>query len=188
MSCEYPLTFLSLSRRTTDLACCSRGKKIFRKFADQETNQSDDQEELDGDLSNPVEPRLSGRLTRSSIKPRLLFPTNKAEALEEEEAVTDVEEDPAIEPGNGEIPETPSKRTNRAPKTPSAPRFSAALSPPDTKRTTRAGEKSEEVTPVKGHGKRSPFDSWPRVKDHTSSSCKRAGDPLAPAASKRSRA
>jgi hypothetical protein len=88
-----------------------------------------------------------------------------------------------------DIPETPVKHVGGAPKTPTAPRYSSAMSPPDTKRTTRAADKIvDDQTPVKPFGRRSPFDSWPRVKDRSGTSSKRTGDSLASAPAKRPKA
>lgn len=144
------------------------------------------------------EPNLARPLTRSSIKPRLLFPPQpKIEVestLEEEEAVTDVEDHLVAEAEAADLPVTPTKASTSSgmPKTPSTPRFGAAMSPPDTKKATRAGEKlGEEKTPIKAKapGRRSPFDSWPRVKDHSAAAAshKRHGETLAPAPAKRAK-
>ncbi len=121
------------------------------------------------------------RLTRSSIKPRLLFPRdeNTPESLrrtgtstaangttDDEEAVTDIEDDNLdgaetdIEDGDdaeeaAEPLDTPADLVDKAaPSTPpAAPRFAPA-SPPMTGRTTRSGQKvAEDATPVKAGGR-----------------------------------
>ncbi|KAF6807217.1 hypothetical protein CSOJ01_08325 [Colletotrichum sojae] len=162
-----------------------RGKKIFRKFADPA-----DDEEGEGSSS---EAHIRRPLTRSSIKPRLLFAVApKAPAtgstLEDEEAVTDIEDHHAEEEEvEGEVPQTPAEVQDECPSTPQAPKFGPAATPPDTRRTTRSGMKSEEATPIKRKGRQTPFDDWPRVKSrHESTSAKRAGDTLTSTA-KRSR-
>lgn len=167
----------------------SRGKKFFRKFS-----EFDDEEE-DEELASDVEATFSRPLTRSSIKPRLLFPT-KAPApktkrmLEEEEAATDVED--AVEAVEAEKPtaavETPKKAKEERAQTPEAPKFAPA-SPPETRRTTRSTNKlSADAAPIKRTGKKSPFDSWLRTKEHTNrSGTKRAAEPMAPAHAKRTR-
>ncbi|KAI3536107.1 hypothetical protein CSPX01_11010 [Colletotrichum filicis] len=164
-----------------------RGKKIFRKFAEPE-----DEDDEEGSSS---ESRLRRPLTRSAIKPRLLFPVApKAPAtgitLEEEEAVTDIEDhhledDEEVE----EAPETPAEVEEEAPATPKAPKFGPTVAtPPSTRRTTRSGLKAEEPSPIKRKTRASPFDDWPRVKSrHGSSVTKRAGDELEASASKRTR-
>jgi hypothetical protein len=163
----------------------SRGKKVFRKFAEPEQTG---EEQEDGEAANSTEANLGRPLTRSGLKPRLLFPPQPkkidAAALEEEEAVTDVEEDIEV------CPETPTKAAIEAPNTPNAPRFGAAMSPPDSKRATRAGDKKDDdATPIKVPGRRSPFDSWPRVKDRSAApSHKRHGEALASSNTKRPKA
>ncbi|KAL0934283.1 uncharacterized protein CTRU02_211082 [Colletotrichum truncatum] len=160
-----------------------RGKKFFRKFAEPE-----DDEDEEGSSS---ESRLRRPLTRSAIKPRLLFPvTPKAPAtgstLEEEEAVTDIEDHHLEKPED--VPQTPVDVQDECPSTPQAPKFGPAATPPDTRRTTRSGLKSEEATPIKRKGRQSPFDDWPRVKNrHESTATKRTGDSLAGSAPKRAR-
>ncbi|CEJ91717.1 hypothetical protein VHEMI07410 [[Torrubiella] hemipterigena] len=155
-----------------------RGKKFFRKF-------SEDEDELQGDDSDAqfVQP-----LSRSSIKPRLLFPQEKsAEALEEEEATTDVEDN--IKSQVRQTPATPSKAKSTHVETPEAPRF-APISPPDSKRATRSTNRVQELaTPSKSKGRKSPFDSWPRIKDpRGQASTKRVGETLDQAPAKRTRA
>lgn len=134
-------------------------------------------------------------LTRSSIKPRLLFPVKPREgadaADEDEEAVTDIE-DQAGAVAKGENPHTPMDLVEESPGTPVAPKFAPA-SPPTTSRTTRHGSKAvDESTPIKPNrgGKRSPFDGWRRVKNNGSEGHgqKRAGDELITDPPKRSRA
>ncbi|OHF00253.1 hypothetical protein CORC01_04442 [Colletotrichum orchidophilum] len=164
-----------------------RGKKIFRKFAEPE-----DEDDEEGSSS---ESRLRRPLTRSAMKPRLLFPVApKAPAtgttLEEEEAITDIEdhhleEDPEVEA----TPGTPVEVEEEAPSTPKAPKFGQTVAtPPDTRRTTRSGLKKEEATPIKRKSRQSPFDDWPRVKSRQGSTVtKRAGDELEASAPKRAR-
>jgi hypothetical protein len=107
-----------------------------------------------------------------------------ASTLEDEEAVTDVEGDIAEADLN---PETPTKSASSA-KTPNAPRFGVDMSPPDAKQVTRTGKVGDNATPVKAPGRRSPFDSWRRVKEHaTAPSQKRHGESLAPVTAKKAR-
>lgn len=150
-------------------------------------------------MDSDVEAQFSKPLTRSSIKPRLLFPT-KAPApktkqmLEEEEAATDVEDakDAAEEeePSVPSVPvKTPVKAKEERAQTPEAPNYAPA-SPPETRRTTRSTNKlAAGPTPAKRAGKKSPFDSWLRTKEHANrSGTKRAaGEPLAAAPAKRTR-
>lgn len=168
------------TQREDGMVYVFRGKKFWRKFAD------DTEEELD------QEARLARPLTRSSVKPRLLFPPKQPKQseldLEDEEAATDVE-DEVKERMAGPIPQTPIKSRRETAKTPEAPRY-APVSPPETRRSTRSTNKlSGEETPVKVP-KRQPslFDSWPRTKEHKATSTKRAGDDLAPVPAKRTRA
>lgn len=145
-----------------------------------------------------VPARLRGRLTRSSIKPRLLFPTPEQTAVREknsqftddddEEAVTDIEE-----PLNDAS--TPIEQDDGFAITPTAPRF-APFSPPSTARATRSGkrvddggsspltaafEEDVDAGPAQGRrgGKASPFDSWKRTKVTVASqSKKREGETI----------
>ena len=184
----------------------SRGKKIFRPFA----NNGDEEDAVSDASGTPEQRRLKHQagpsaqrpLTRSAIKPRLLFPS--AEQLRErergvddvdEEAVTDVEMDGATTNGG-----------NLA-----GSQVSSLVSPPPThnKRKGRAALKATvDGTPIpifeeegegepmslgtdasfssvsasasvsaegRGKGKgRSPFDSWARTKGGR----KRAGEPV----------
>ncbi|KAF9876050.1 hypothetical protein CkaCkLH20_06496 [Colletotrichum karsti] len=155
-----------------------RGKKIFRKFVD---------EEQDGEGSSESRPKR-----RSAMKGRLLFPVApKAPAtgstLEEEEALTDIE-DHHLEEEQEEAPQTPADIQDKCPSTPQAPKFGPAATPPDTRRTTRSGLKSEEATPVKRKTRSSPFDDWPRVKSrHDRTPAKRSAETPAAPAPKRAR-
>ncbi|KAK4085227.1 uncharacterized protein Triagg1_217 [Trichoderma aggressivum f. europaeum] len=187
---EGPQTVDEASRREDGMIYVFRGKKFFRKFS-----EFDDEEELE-ELDSDVETHFSKPLTRSSIKPRLLFPA-KAPApktkdmLEEEEAATDVEEAVETEKPSAkvEIVETPAKAKEERAQTPDAPKYAPA-SPPETRRTTRSTNKlSADTAPIKRTGKKSPFDSWIRTKEHTNrSGTKRAAaDPLPAAPAKRTR-
>ncbi|KAH7021036.1 uncharacterized protein B0I36DRAFT_333647 [Microdochium trichocladiopsis] len=164
-----------------------RGKKIFRKFSDSQDGRSsalaagDDEMSLEA-AADEETPR---RLTRSAIKPRLLFPPrDKAPATEEddEEAVTDIEDNGVsfLNAATMPHPETPAEAHEDNLKTPKAPRFAPA-SPPSTIRTTRTTSKDlANESPLKRPIKSgSPFDSW-RVSKRTSgrTSLKREGEPL----------
>lgn len=174
-----------------------RGKKQFRKFAEMEDIFDDEHglDEADGGLDSAVESR---RVTRASVKPRLLFPTVKKQpSHSDEEAETDIEDN--VGAAHSEAPETEEQQTplelvdDKMPDTPHAPKF-APVSPPTTMRTTRFGaKKAEEGSPMKSRaGKpRSPFDGWRRGKagsdDGRTLSLKRSGDSLAAEDSKRTR-
>ncbi|KAL6818485.1 hypothetical protein GGI42DRAFT_7206 [Trichoderma sp. SZMC 28013] len=187
---EGPQSVDEASRREDGMIYVFRGKKFFRKFS-----EFDDEEELE-ELDSDIETHFSKPLTRSSIKPRLLFPA-KAPApktkdmLEEEEAATDVEEAVEAEKPSAkiEIVETPAKAKEERAQTPDAPKYAPA-SPPETRRTTRSTNKlSADSAPIKRTGKKSPFDSWIRTKEHTNrSGTKRAAaEPLPAAPAKRTR-
>ncbi|GFP57950.1 hypothetical protein TASIC1_0009028700 [Trichoderma asperellum] len=188
---EGPQSIDEASRRDDGLIYVFRGKKFFRKFSEFDDEVED--EELDSD----VEAHFSKPLTRSSIKPRLLFPTKAPspktkQMLEEEEAATDVEDakdaTEAEEEPSAPV-ETPVKAKEERAQTPEAPKYAPA-SPPETRRTTRSTNKlAAGPTPAKRAGKKSPFDSWLRTKEHANrSGTKRAaGEPLAAAPAKRTR-
>ncbi|KAM0562806.1 hypothetical protein ACHAPJ_001646 [Fusarium lateritium] len=172
-----------LADRKDGMVYTFRGKRFFRKWSEHETEDLDELQAVEED----PEAYLSRPLNRASIKPRLLFQNVKTdEQIEEEEAVTDVEE-------NDEelaFPATPSVSKNERACTPEAPRFAPA-SPPSTRRVTRSANKlGDEGTPVKPPSKRSPFDSWRRTKEPVAKSASRkraAGDSLDTRESKRSR-
>ncbi|KAK2603524.1 hypothetical protein QQS21_004293 [Conoideocrella luteorostrata] len=173
------ITVEEAARREDGMVFVFRGKKTFRKFADQDQTEDQNGSVEDG------ESQLARPLTRASLKPRLLFPSQKAaEKDDAEEALTDVEDMNMID----EAPQTPKKGYPISAKTPEAPRYAPA-SPPDTKRTTRSTNKLAG-TPMKATGRKSPFDSWPRTKEHRSQSPapKRAGETLSSATTKRTRA
>lgn len=122
-------------------------------------------------------------MTRSSLKPRLLFPTAeqtrakeiRSHNTEDEEADTDIEE-----PGGGDS--TPVDQVEEFAATPKAPKFGPAT-PPTTTRATRSKKVDMSTSPadptsddesvstspmLRNHrsvpGKVSPFDQWQRVK------------------------
>ncbi|KAI0187535.1 hypothetical protein EV127DRAFT_144654 [Xylaria flabelliformis] len=180
-----------------------RGKKIFRKFSDvidaDSSSQAENDETADLDLDSQA-PSGHRPMTRSSIKPRLLFPPKpkgKQPATitaEDEEAVTDIEDnvfDHNTQEDETEIPATPIQFTKSKVETPEAPRFAPA-SPPSTGRATRSADKLRvSDTPVRRAKIPSPFDGWRRSKRHTGpQGSKREGDFLvkSPASTKRQRA
>ena len=180
---------------STQLTSPSRGKKIYRKF---EVDPDDDES---GDMTVATAHGSAGHrpLTRSSIKPRLLFPTKSPHQTEQvdvnitdEEAVTDIEDPHAHDSDMTELaPET----EEEALVTPVKPSF-IPTSPPTTGRATRAsikkaaldsspmGPEPVEVNPrfVVKHGRTaSPFDNWRRTKASGAGgakSRKREGDSL----------
>lgn len=162
---------------------------MFRKFAEAAPADAED-DNSDERSGSPTHRHM----TRSTIKPRLLFPPKQRSqaALEEEEADTDIETDAEAKSAEGhqdqtqyETPDVDSKV-----ETPAAPGYLPA-SPPDTRRVTRARDKKvDEDTPVrKARGQTSPFDSWPRVKSRSDAgaSVKRAGSSLSAGATKKMR-
>jgi hypothetical protein len=184
MSCKCT-TCLFLSYRAFTNITRSRGKKIFRRFRD----DSDDDQRAASPVSNlgqrslrrQAGPAAERPLTRSSIKPRLLFPseeqirereTDVLESEVDEEALTDIE-----------VPAPIKSKRAATPVKPSALRFAHLATPPSTKRTKRVVdhptdavplqmvvEEPEEmpVSPVERKAvkakNRSPFDDWPRSK------------------------
>ncbi|KAI0537382.1 hypothetical protein GGR58DRAFT_348225 [Xylaria digitata] len=168
-----------------------RGKKMFRKFSDENDADSSSQAEGDeaADLGFDSQVRRNRPMTRSSIKPRLLFPPEPkgkkvAATTEDEEAVTDIEDnvfqDAQEETRIEEIPQTPVQATKGKVETPDAPRFGPA-SPPSTGRATRSTDKLRGGdTPMKAKVP-SPFDGWRRSKSRAlTQGQKREGDTLEP--------
>lgn len=185
-------------RRTDGVLVVFRGKKIFRKFSESFDAESSSQVENDEADDLGLETQARHRpMTRSSIKPRLLFPPKskgKQVAItttieDDEEAATEIEDnvpDDAQEV-NIEVPETPVQITDDEVETPNAPRFAPA-SPPSTGRATRYADKLRGGDKSNGP---SPFDGWRRSKNHApAQGQKRGGDSLAksPASTKRQRA
>jgi hypothetical protein len=157
---------------------------------------------IGADLDATVPARLRGPLTRSSLKPKLLFPTDeqlavrekKPQVVTDEEAVTDIEE-------RSSDVSTPTKGMNDIVFTPTAPKF-APVSPPTTVRATRSSKKHNEVPspdsspgmtmggdgagderPAKNRRGESlsPFAAWQRTKARYGSELqgkKRPGDEL----------
>lgn len=136
----------------------SRGKKKFMKFAqmqdDNDNIGSIISDDLNAALDATVPESLRGPLTRSSVKPRLLFSTaeqaaakdKKPHASDDEEAMTDVEfSGPADEP-HEEV------------ATPVAPKFRPATPPSTIQRATRSvgfdgacdDDSDHAVTPSRG--------------------------------------
>ncbi|KAF5019440.1 hypothetical protein F66182_8548 [Fusarium sp. NRRL 66182] len=184
---EGTKTIDELVNREDGMPFMFRGKRYYRKWAEQEI---EDLEEIEVAKEDP-EAYLHRPLSRSSIKPKRLFQAVKTvEQIEEEEAVTDVEEnDEAENEAQLSCPATPSVSKKEHVSTPEAPRFAPA-SPPSTRRVTRSAHKlADEDTPAKPPGKRSPFDSWRRTKEpHPKSpSRKRSGESLDSRESKRTR-
>ncbi|KAL5315532.1 hypothetical protein ACEPPN_016400 [Leptodophora sp. 'Broadleaf-Isolate-01'] len=183
-------TVEELEQREDGLVYVFRGKKVFRKFGDgddemKETSslidESESEDEVEGDSS--LTRNLRRPLTRSSIKPRLLFPTaeqsrareTRSHNTEDEEADTDIEE-----PMGGVS--TPFDQIDEFAATPKAPRY-GPVTPPTTTRATRSkkvevysspagptsDEESASTSPMlRNHRtastKVSPFDQWQRVK------------------------
>ena len=173
----------------------SRGKKIYRKFeVDPDDHESDD-------MAVPTAQGSTGHrpLTRSSIKPRLLFPTTPQTETEhpdigitDEEAITDIEDPHAHD---SDLTELAPDTEEEALVTPVKLSFTPT-SPPSTGRATRAstrkaaldssptGPEPAEAKPrfVVKHGRTaSPFDNWRRTKAGAAGSSKgkkRAGESL----------
>lgn len=154
------------------LTTLSRGKKVYRKFGSDEVDAIPDGAEEGLNLDQFETPR---HFTRSSVKPRLLFPSASKEvsSLTDEEAPTDIEDQVASEP---EV------------DTPSKPRFAPAT-PPDTNRAKRTVKKPMDNSPAVGDSdeddvpgtstkqpkRPSPFMNWQRVKASSSAKGKKRG-------------
>ncbi|KAJ5390637.1 uncharacterized protein N7496_001705 [Penicillium cataractarum] len=186
-----------------------RGKKVFTKFADLD-EQDDDEDDLGLFASRPdllaANPDILHRvkpLTRSSIKPRVLFPAaiKSSPPLEEEDA-TDEEDAEVAEAQipEAQIPHITTKTPAVTPKSPQAPQ-----APGSTRllrsnaRLTAQDEETPTGTNAAAKRKRiSPFDQWLRKKqaiEESSSpapSTKREADlsgesPLTPPSAKKTR-
>ncbi|PHH71530.1 hypothetical protein CDD82_6453 [Ophiocordyceps australis] len=180
---EATQTFEDAANRNDGMIFVFRGKKIFRKFSEHDEAAPQEHEPSDLEYED-----VSIPLSQSPTKPKLLFPRREHNE-EEEEAVTDVEdvlfEDDEIEP-----PQTPVKAVSVMSKTPNAPKFTAPVSPPETRRTTRVTDKlgSKKASQASSIRRNSPFDSWQRTKDYKDLPLeKRQGDSLTSVTAKRTR-
>ena len=183
----------------------SRGRKIFRRFAEDEEDGSS--RSVGAGRQHPPSHQEALRrqigasarrpLTRSSVKPRLLFqpePRSKSsKEVEEEEALTDIE--------------TPPRGSQRSFSTSGDPQYNGAAAylggsqaiggtGQDASQTpsfeeAQASAGSDPAPRAKRGPKPSPFDSWRRTKPGVRSvSTKRQGEHLEkdePASGKRSR-
>ncbi|KAE8150562.1 hypothetical protein BDV25DRAFT_108816 [Aspergillus avenaceus] len=172
-------------KRDDGMTYVFRGKKIFRKFADVVDSDLDDDDDdlgllaarpdlLDDDITANIRP-----LTRSSIKPRVLFPTTNDRTPPanymsdvDEEAATDIEDhtlaadvpdvaDHPVELETQQRPVTPPPNT--AVDTPLSPGATMRSLRPRAKRD--GPEHSQTPTVQETKKKRvSPFDGWLRKK------------------------
>ncbi|KAL8972546.1 MAG: hypothetical protein Q9183_000492 [Haloplaca sp. 2 TL-2023] len=140
-----------------------RGKKIYQSFAadPENPNLSSEETEIEDHTSRRLRPT-----TRASVKPRLLFPTERQRRQREQrekEALDDTEDGHA-------------NRTKEAPITPVKQSFAPATPPPTGHVTRSATKKAAAETSLLGSSatgimaetrsrkKTSPFDEWQRTK------------------------
>lgn len=196
-------TFRSANSELT--ISCSRGKKILRRFeepagASSADEESDNPNELD--IRRKAGAASHRPFTRSTVKPRLLWPSNSQRCEPEEdaaeEALTDIELPvPAPSPKKHFDSNTkaPSSNVHEEEElvTPAKQRL-RHMTPPSTARPTRSimkrdaeisephatSEDEEEVQPIappvfvpQVRGKKpSPFDMWRRTKSGEESAAK----------------
>lgn len=157
---------------------------MYRKFNSEEP-ESGAEDEAINELDVTLPMNGPGRLKRSSIKPRLLFPpkpntriTRSQATDEDEEAITDIEE-----PLN--VMSTPKDLIDEDVATPKAPKF-APVSPPTTTRATRSKKIAMSSSPAgptsddelaHGSGRNSPLNDFSRRKPDSKSK-KRSRDSL----------
>ncbi|KAK4176427.1 hypothetical protein QBC36DRAFT_8935 [Triangularia setosa] len=163
-------------QREDGLVTVFRGKKQFHLFKKRAS------ENVEGGLESAVEAPVR-RLTRASVKPRLLFPVAKPEvpaiSIEDEEAETDIE-DHVVEDAAEAAPITPAEAIEKVPDTPEAPRFAPA-SPPTTVRATRKKPMPTAASRGKQASKQGTIKGWRQTKAGVSSattSQKRSAEPL----------
>nr|UBX54541.1 hypothetical protein [Aspergillus sp.] len=172
-------------KREDGMVYVFRGKKMFRRFTDAAESDAEDDDDdlgllsarpdlLDSSVLTDTRP-----LTRSSIKPRVLFPTNNERTPEpqsndpdEEEAATDIEDhmlpDEVAEESEDRVPDIEMQQRpvtppqNSAIETPGSPGATIRSLRPRTKRDV------SERTPTASESKRkriSPFAGWLRKKE-----------------------
>lgn len=134
------------------ISTSSRGKKIFRRFADDDDLNTPSPAQNSSEVAEEPSPRLRP-FTRSSIKPRLLFPTaaqRQERGLpvdEDEEAITDIEDLPPL-PNDSEMTDVGPEETEeeeQAVTTPVNHSFSTPTTPPVTGHATRSSTKKAEL-------------------------------------------
>lgn len=136
---------------------------MYRKFPQDSDSEPEDELTEDPETSN-LRP-----LTRSSIKPRLLFPTPKqraersAAAIAEEEAPTDIEDHAMTHPEEIVTPVKKSFAPATPPTTGHATRSSTKKARDATLSPLDRGVDGIEV-PTGKRKKVSPFDGWARTK------------------------
>ncbi|KAI1446612.1 hypothetical protein F5Y02DRAFT_382245 [Annulohypoxylon stygium] len=175
---EGKITIEEALKREDGIIYVFRGKRIFRKFS------QDDEDVDEHDDDAPIRTN-----TRSSIKPRLLFPSKKQDTVkastDDEEAVTDIEDHASLDDISDdptELAKTPTTKVVEEAVTPTAPKFKTPVSPPSTIRATRASARVAAATgsPTKQTKPRNPFDGWRRSKSRASTQGqKREGEDLA---------
>ncbi|KAK1143008.1 hypothetical protein N8T08_007072 [Aspergillus melleus] len=174
-------------KRRDGMVYVFRGKKMFRKFNDTLDSDGEDDDTDDGlgllsarpDLIDPSSSPRVRPLTRSSIKPRVLFPNandrapreEPAEELDDEEAATDIE-DQAFASDVADDLDNDDVKMDQRPTTPDLNPASQTTSPPvGTIRSlrSRTKRKDPEQTPTPAipetkKKRASPFDGWLRKK------------------------
>lgn len=162
-----PITTISANLKS------SRGRKIFRKFAEEHSPLQHSEIDAESSRLRPF--------TRSSVKPRLLFPTaaqreeRSLTAVDDEEAITDIEELPPL-PDDSEITDVAPETEEEALVTPVKDSFAAPTTPPTTGHATRAATRKAQLyssapEPVEASApynrrqkKVASFDGWQRTK------------------------
>ncbi|RDW86399.1 uncharacterized protein DSM5745_03041 [Aspergillus mulundensis] len=169
-------------KREDGMVYVFRGKKMFRKFTDDVFGSDDEGDDNDlgllaarPDLLDSEIIENSRPLTRSSIKPRMLFPSARDRPAQEhgntdEEAATDIEDhvlddDDAAE----DLDLTADVHSHQRPVTPPPKSVATPPSPGASARFLRSRPKREletERTPSASDAKKkpSPFDGWLRKK------------------------
>ncbi|KAL2810674.1 hypothetical protein BJX63DRAFT_307114 [Aspergillus granulosus] len=163
-----------------------RGKKMFRKFSDDVGSDIEDDDDdlgllasrpdlMDASLLENTRP-----LTRSSIKPRVLFAASASHRVAnenhlddvDEEAATDIE-DHLLEDADviGDVDHAEDIRTQQRPVTPPPNSVATPPSPGGSARSLRSRAKRDGLehgqTPTASEAKKkriSPFDGWLRKK------------------------
>lgn len=177
------------------LTSLSRGRKIFRRF-DSPSRLDDDGDAQDAATSDTANlKRKAGAVasrpfTRSSLKPRLLFPSEEqlrerdADAHDDEEAMTDIEEEriPLPPPKAAQNLATPVKKASFTPATPpSSHRAVRSASKKMSFMSTveyaamiddQHGPSSAMSIPQTRTKPISPFDTWQRTKPGVSDATK----------------
>jgi hypothetical protein len=124
MAWYTPCKWLHISPQRQLLTAFSRGKQVFRKFEDMDAPDYYNEDGIDeAELDEVLPSSLRGPVTRSTVKPRILFPNEEQKEMrshktgdrepktEDEEADTDIEDSMDMSAAKGKIDDSATTST-----------------------------------------------------------------------------